>query len=77
LSRYVAENRSRKRQQKLEKTIAVKEHESEQHDVDPTIFYKNRFWNWRPDGIVINKNHHTLYILVFKLPSDRSEDVWD
>ena len=37
LSRYVAENRSRKRQQKLEKTIAVKEHESEQHDVDPTI----------------------------------------
>ena len=38
------------------------------------MFYENRFWNWRPDGIVINKNHRTLYILEFKRSSDRNED---
>ena len=32
------------------------------------------FWNWRPDGIVINKNHWTLYILEFKRSSDRNGD---
>jgi len=37
----------------IEKTIFVKEHESEHYDFDPTIFYKNCFWNRRPDGIVI------------------------
>ena len=31
------------------------------------------FWNWRPDGIVINKNHRTLYILKSKRSSDRNE----
>jgi hypothetical protein len=46
----------------IEKTISVKEHERERHDFDPTIFYENQFWNRRPDGIVINKNHRTLYI---------------
>ena len=32
------------------------------------------------DGIVINKNHRTLYILEFKRSSDRNEDflgVWE
>jgi len=38
------------------------------------MFYENRFWNWRPDGIVINKNHQTLYILEFKGSSDKNED---
>ena len=38
------------------------------------MFYENRSWNWRPDGIVINKNHWTLYILEFKVSSDRNED---
>jgi len=57
-----------------EKTIAVKEHERERYDFDPTMFYENRFWNRRPDGIVINKNHRTLYILEFKRSSDRNED---
>jgi len=38
------------------------------------MFYENRFWNWRPDSIVINKNHQTLYILEFKRSSDRYED---
>jgi len=36
----------------IEKTIAVKEHERERYDFDPTMFYENRFWNRRPDGIV-------------------------
>jgi len=54
--------------------MTVKEHESERHDFDPTMFYEDRFWNWRPDGIVINKNHRTLYILEFKRSSDRNEN---
>jgi len=56
------------------KSIAVKEHERARYDFDPTMFYENRFWNRRPDGIVINKHHRTLYILEFKLSSDRNED---
>jgi len=44
----------------------------------PTMFHENRFWNWRPDGIVNNKNHRTLYILdlefKFKRSCDRNED---
>jgi len=58
----------------IEKTISVKEHESERHDFDLTMFYENRFWNRRLVGIVINKNHGTLYILEFKRSSDRNED---
>jgi len=58
----------------IEKMISVKEHERECYDFDPTMFYENRFWNWRPDAIVINKNHRTLYILEFKRSSDRNED---
>jgi len=34
------------------KTIVVKEHERARYDFDPTMFYENRFWNWRPDGIL-------------------------
>ena len=41
----------------IEKTISVKEHERERYDFDLTMFYENRFWNRRPDGIVINKYH--------------------
>jgi len=41
----------------IEKTISVKEHKRERYDFDPTMFYENRFWNQRPDGIVIDKNH--------------------
>ena len=58
----------------IEKTIALKEHERARYDFDPTMFYENRFWNWRPDGIVINKYHRTLYILELKRSSDRKED---
>jgi len=62
----------------IEKTISVKEHERERFDFDPTMFYENRSWNRRPDGIVINKNHRTLYILdsefKFKRSCDRNED---
>jgi len=47
----------------IEKTIVVKEHERARYDFDPTMFYENRFWNQRPDGIVINKYHRTQYIL--------------
>ena len=45
----------------IEKMIVVKEHERARYDFDPTMFYENRFWNRRPDGIVINKYHRTLY----------------
>jgi len=38
------------------------------------MFYENCFWNQRPDGIVINKYHWTLYILEFKQSSDRNKD---
>jgi len=47
----------------IEKTISVKDHDRERYDFDPTMFNENRFWNRRPEGIVINKNHRTLYIL--------------
>jgi len=58
----------------MEKTISVEEHERERYDFDPTMFYENRFWNRRLDGIVINKNHRTLYILEFKRSFDRNGD---
>jgi len=58
----------------IEKTIAVKKHERARHDFDLTMFYENHFWNRRPDGIVINKNHQTLYILEFERSSDRNTD---
>jgi len=38
------------------------------------MFSENGFWNRRPDGIVINKNHRILYILEFKRSSDINED---
>jgi hypothetical protein len=56
----------------IEKTITVKEHERERYDFDTTMFYENRFWNRRPDGMVIIKNHRTLYILEFKRSSVKS-----
>jgi len=56
----------------IEKTISVKEHERERHDFDPKMSHENCFWNQRPDSIVINKNHRTIYILEFK--PDRDED---
>jgi len=60
----------------IEGTISVKEHERECHDFDLTMFYENRssFWNQRPDGIVINMDYRTLYILEFKRSSDRNKD---
>jgi len=58
----------------IEKTIGVKEHERAHYDFDPMMFYENRFWNRRPDGIVINKDHRTLYILEFTRSSDRNQD---
>jgi len=58
----------------IEKMIVVKEHERAHYDFDPTMFYENRFWNRRPDGIVINEDHRTLYILEFKRSSDRNKD---
>jgi len=58
----------------IENTIVVKEHERARYDFDPTMFNENRFWNRRPDGIVINKYHQTLYILEFKWSFDRNKD---
>jgi len=37
----------------IEKTVSVKERERKRYAFDPTMFYENRFWNRRPDGIVI------------------------
>jgi len=59
----------------IEKTIVVKKHEMERYDFDPAMFYENRFWNWRPDGIVIDKYHQTLYILEFKWSPDRNKEI--
>ena len=59
------------------KTIVVKEYERARYDFDPTMFYEIRFRNRRPDGIVINKHHRTLYILEFKRSSDRNKDSED
>jgi len=58
----------------IEKMIFVKQHERKHHDFDLTMFKENRFWNRRPDGRVIIKNHHILYILEFQRSSDRNED---
>jgi len=58
----------------IEKTIVVKEHRRARYDFNPTMFYENRFWNRRPNDIVINKYHRTLYILEIKRSSDRSKD---
>ena len=38
------------------------------------MFDENRFWNRRPNGIVINKYHRILYILELKQSSDRNKD---
>jgi len=58
----------------IRKTIPVREHERERYDFDPIRFHENRFWNRRPDGIVINKSHQTLHILKFKRTFDRNKD---
>jgi len=58
----------------IQQTIVVKEHERARYDFDPAMFYENCFWNQRPDGIVINQYHRTLYILKFKRSSDRNKD---
>jgi len=73
LSRYAAENCWRKGSRKW-KIISVKVPERKHHDFDPTMFYENRFWNRRPDGIVINQNYRTLYTLEFGRSSKRNED---
>ena len=45
------------------KTISVKEHERERYDFDPTIFYENLFWNWRPDSMVIKVGLGIFHIM--------------
>jgi len=45
----------------IEKSIFAKQRERERYDFDPTRFYENCFWNRRPDGIMINKNHRTYH----------------
>ena len=52
----------------------MKEHERARYYFDPTVFYENRFWNRRQDGIVIHKDHRTPYILEVKQSSDRNQD---
>ena len=60
--------------------ISVKwQHERERYDFDLKMFYKNRFWNQRPHGIVINKNHGSIHPTVWTLlsyPSSLLLWVW-
>jgi len=65
---------AREKAAEIARTISVKEHERKRHDFDPKMFYQNCFWNRRPDGIVINKNHQNYTILECKRSSDRNED---
>jgi len=58
----------------IDKSIVVKEYKRARYDFDPAMFYENRFWNRRPDSIVINKNHRTLHILEFKRSSHRNKE---
>jgi len=44
-------------------SVIIKEYERKRHNFKPATFYQNCFGNPRPDGIVINKNHQTPYIL--------------
>ena len=46
----------------IEKTIVVKEHERARYDFDPTMFYENRFWNSRPDGIVTENTSPQIHM---------------
>ena len=59
----------------IEKTIIVKEHERARYDFDPTMSYENRFWNRRPDSIVINKYHSTLYMMMIAFITFKSSLV--
>jgi len=59
----------------IEKTIVVKEHKRARYDVDPTMSYENRFWNRRPDSIVINKYHSTLYMMMIAFITFKSSLV--
>ena len=54
----------------VEKMISVKEHERERY----AMSYEHRFWNRKPDGIVISRYHRTLYLQEFKWSSDRNKD---
>ena len=74
LSGYAHENQLQKRQQKLKKRSLWKSTKNATAMSSARQSYENRFWNQRPDGIVINKNHRTLYILEFKRSSERNED---
>jgi len=57
----------------IKKTISVKEHERNAM-ISTRQCCMKIVWNQRPDGIAINKNHRTLYILEFKRSSDKNED---
>jgi len=74
LGRYSAENCWRKRQQTLKNDRCEKARKETRRFLHDIVLFKSFFWNRRPDGIVINKNHRTLYILEFKRSSDRNKD---
>jgi len=73
LSIYAAENCLRKRQQTLKYDLCKKARKGTLWFRPDTVLW-NPFLNQRLDGIVINKNHPTLYILEFKRSSGRNED---
>ena len=47
--------------QDIEVTIPVKKSQETRYNLDPGVFFVNRFWGRRPDGVAINealKNNH-------------------
>ena len=75
MSRYAVENHQRKNQQEIAKNKSLwKSTKGNTMILTRQRFLKIVFWNQRPDGIVINKNHQTLHILKFKKSFDRNED---
>ena len=57
----------------FEGKTSVRNDQQARHDHDLERFFKERFWNRRPDGVVIDKVKHRLFILEFKRSTDREE----
>jgi len=59
--------------QETEVTIPVNKSQERQYNLDPVSFFINRFWDTRPDGVVINETLRIVYNLDFKWSTDRDK----
>ena len=57
----------------FEKQIPVRNNQQARHNQDPERFFTGCFWNRRPNGVVIDKVKHRVFILEFKWSTDREE----